>query len=186
MPIANLDHLFMVRRWGVTGTSEVGATPGAVTVRDFRADDSAVTLSVFLDAITVTASANYSPEQIAAWSAPHDRSVTEWGLSRASTNTIVAIVDGSIAGFSDVDNDGYIHMMFVAPEFGRRGVARALLEEVESRARTLGVTVLSTNASITARPFFERHGFQAVATQHPTLRGVSLINYRMVRSLPAE
>jgi putative acetyltransferase len=164
----------------------VGATPGAVTVRDFRAEDSAATLSVFLDAITVTASVDYTPEQIAAWSAPHDRSVTEWGLSRASTNTIVAIVDGSIAGFSDVDNDGYIHMMFVAPEFGRRGVARALLGEVESRARTLGATMLSTNASITARPFFERHGFQAVAIQHPTRRGVSLINYRMVRSLPAE
>ena len=159
----------------------MGATPGAVTVRDFRADDSAVTLSVFLDAITVTASADYTPEQIAAWSAPHERTVTEWGLSRASTNTIVAIVDGSIAGFSDVDNDGYIHMMFVAPEFGRRGVAHALLTEVESRAKSVGTTALWTNASITARPFFEHHGFAVIAEQYPVSRGVQLTNYRMTK-----
>ena len=149
-------------------------------------DDSAATLAVFLDAITVTASADYSPPQIAAWAAPQDRTVTQWGRARASINTLVAVVDGRIAGFSDVNSYGYIHMMFVAPEFGRRGVAHALFEEVESRARSMGATILSTNASITARAFFERHGFYVVAEQHPTLRGISLINYRMVRSLPAE
>ena len=146
-------------------------------------DDAAATLAVFLDAITVTASADYSPQQVAAWSAPQDRTVPEWGLSRASTRTIVAIVDGRIAGFSDVDIDGYIHMMFVASEFGRRGVARALLWEVESRARSAGATVVWTNASITARPFFERYGFAVIAEQYPVSHGVQLANYRMTKQV---
>ena len=161
----------------------VDTTAGDVTVRDFVMDDAAATLSVFLDAITVTASADYSPQQVAAWSAPQDRTVPEWGLSRASTNTIVAIVSGRIAGFSDVDSDGYIHMMFVASEFGRRGVARALLMEVESRARTIGVTALATNASITGRPFFEHYGFAVIAEQYPVSRGVQLTNYRMTKQV---
>jgi putative acetyltransferase len=161
----------------------VNTTADGVTVRDFVLDDSAATLSVFLDAITVTASADYSPEQVAAWSAPQDRTVKDWGLSRASINTIVAVVDGRIAGFSDVNGDGYIHMMFVAPQVARRGVGGELLAEAERRAKTLGATTLSTNASITARPFFEHHGFDVVTEQYPVIRGVSLINHHMIKLL---
>ncbi|WP_306418768.1 GNAT family N-acetyltransferase [Arthrobacter psychrolactophilus] len=39
------------------------------------------------------------------------------------------------AGFSDVDPNGYIDMMFVAPRFHRRGVAKQLLAHVETHMR---------------------------------------------------
>jgi putative acetyltransferase len=42
---------------------------------------------------------------------------------------------------------------------------------------------MHTNASITARPFFEKHGFMVVAEQHPVIRGVEMINYKMVLPL---
>lgn len=35
--------------------------------------------------------------------------------------------------------------------------------------------------SITARPFFEHHGFVAVTEQHPVRAGVELVNWRMVK-----
>ncbi|MBG0741150.1 GNAT family N-acetyltransferase [Paeniglutamicibacter antarcticus] len=74
-------------------------------------------------------------------------------------------------------------MIFVAPMFGRLGAVSALLSYLHERAVADGTAGLSTNASITARPFFERHGFIVVAEQHPITRGVKMINYRMTRRL---
>ncbi|QYF75526.1 GNAT family N-acetyltransferase [Cryobacterium sp. PAMC25264] len=160
-----------------------GPAGGSATVRPYESADAAGTLAVFLDAVTVTAAGDYSPDQIAAWSAPQERDVTEWDLVRSRLGTVVATVDGEVAGFSDVDDQGYIDMMFVASRFGRRGVAGALLREVERRAGELTVPALWTNASITARPFFERHGFVVVSEQHPVIRGTLLRNYRMRKEL---
>jgi putative acetyltransferase len=154
-----------------------------VTVRAYVPDDAGPTLSVFLDAVTVTASRNYSPEQIAAWAAPGERSIEEWDRSRSNTDTVVAVRNEKVIGFSDVDATGYINMMFVDSGFTRRGVASALLEAVERHALDRGVATLSTDASITARPFFEHHGFTIVAQQSPVHRGVKLTNYRMVKPL---
>lgn len=152
-----------------------------VTIRPYLLQDAAATLAVFLDAVTETAAVDYSPEQIAAWSAPKDRDLAAWGRSRVELGTFVAMVDGQVAGFSDVSAEGYIHMMFVSPRFGRRGVGRALLAEAERRATSARDSALTTNASITARPFFEAAGFVVVAQQHPLTRGVRLTNYRMLR-----
>jgi len=83
-------------------------------VRLYRSSDAAATLAVFLDSVTVTASADYSVEQIAAWSRREQRTVSDWdrGMRRSS---YVAVHDGEIAGFSDVSDEGYIDMMFVSP-----------------------------------------------------------------------
>jgi len=152
-------------------------------IRPYVEPDAAATLDVFLSAVTVTAASHYSPEQIAAWSRPQERDIQQWNAARKSLNTVVATIGGEVAGFSDVNDSGYIDMMFVAPGFGRIGVGSALLSHLRDVAVADGVAALSTNASITARPFFERHGFVVAATQHPTVGGVSMTNYRMTRRL---
>ncbi|WP_251036589.1 GNAT family N-acetyltransferase [Arthrobacter sp. ISL-28] len=88
-----------------------------------------------------------------------------------------------VAGFSGVGDDGYIDMMFVAPRFGRCGVAGALLAHLHDIAVAASASELYTNASITARPFFEKHGFTVVTEQHPVIRGMEMANYRMMRPL---
>ena len=52
---------------------------------------------------------------------------------------------------------GYIDMLFV--DFGRRGVASALLGIGGQSARQRGIPVLTTFTSLKSRPVFERHGF---------------------------
>ncbi|TFD64649.1 GNAT family N-acetyltransferase [Cryobacterium sp. Hb1] len=74
-------------------------------------------------------------------------------------------------------------MLFVAPQFQRRGVARQLIRHVETHARSVQVTELTADVSITARPFFERHGFTVEAEQHPVRGGVPLTNYKMKKKL---
>jgi GNAT superfamily N-acetyltransferase len=59
-----------------------------------------------------------------------------------------------------------IKRMFVAPGARRRGVARALLEELEARARALGYTVARLDTGSRqprARLMYERAGYAAIA-----------------------
>ena len=154
-----------------------------VEVRSYRSEDANATLTTFLEAIKETAAADYSPEQVAAWARPEQRTVPEWDRALRGRNSYVALLDEQIAGFSDVSSDGYIDMMFVSPRHSRRGVASALLTHLQDHARVHGARGLSADVSITARPFFERHGFAVVTKQHPVIAGVQMTNFRMTKIL---
>nr|WP_194720270.1 GNAT family N-acetyltransferase [Cellulosimicrobium arenosum] len=156
-------------------------------MRDYDPADAAATLAVFDRAVRLTASHDYTPEQVAAW-APHDdgeRDLEAWAARRAGARTRVACSGERVVGFTDVDTDGYVDMMFVDPDVARQGVASALLAWVVQTATRDGATELTTHASRTARPFFERHGFVLVREQRPVLRGVELVNFAMRRPLGA-
>ncbi|MFJ2300802.1 GNAT family N-acetyltransferase [Oerskovia paurometabola] len=151
-------------------------------LRAYDESDAEATLRVFLRAVRVTASKDYSPEQIAAWGSD-DISLDVWAVKRLQTDTVVAVEGDEVLGFSDVDERGYIDMMFVDPAVTRRGVASALLDHVTRAARGRGAVELTTYASLTARPFFEKHGFVVVEERQPVLRGVSLTNFSMRKPL---
>lgn len=128
------------------------------------------------------ASHDYTAQQIRAWASciVDER---QFGQRCESKPTWVAEVDGRIAGFSDLDPDGHIDMLYVHPDCQRRGVARALLQHVEEAARATGLRRLYTEASITARPVFETMGFRTIVPQTVTVRGESMTNYRMEKRL---
>ncbi len=154
-----------------------------ILVRPYRSDDAAATLSVFVDAATTTAAADYSAVQIAAWAGAAGDNVVDWDARMRSRDSLVATVDEQVVGFSDVDSTGYIDMMYVAPRFGRQQVGSRLLAAVTQRAREHGTKELVAHVSITARRFFEAHGFHVQAQRSPVVDGVAMTNYRMVRAL---
>lgn len=154
-----------------------------VVIRPYRHADAGDTLAIFLAAVTETAAADYAPDQIQAWARPEIRKLSAWHAAMQERNSYVATVDGAPAGFSDVDSEGYIDMMFVAPRYLRQGVARQLIAHVEAHARKEQLTELTADVSITSRPFFERHGFTVEAEQHPVKAGVQLTNYKMKKKL---
>lgn len=154
-----------------------------VAIRPYSLSDAEDTMAIFLAAVNETAAADYSSEQIQAWARPEARELSTWHAAMHARNSYVATVDGEPAGFSDVDPQGYIDMMFVAPRYLRLGVARRLLAHVESHARAERLTELTADVSITALPFFERYGFVVEAKQHPVMVGVRLTNYAMKKNL---
>ena len=129
-----------------------------VELRAYTDDDAQATLVIFLRAVRETAKVHYSPEQVEAW-AGDSGDLDSWAAARAAPNTQLAIIDGQVVGFTDLDDHGYIDMLFVDPDFGRQGIGSALLESVVALARDRGLPVLTTFASLTSRPVFERHGF---------------------------
>ena len=155
---------------------------GSIVVRGYRQADLDDLIAIFTAAVRGTAGRDYTRAQARAW-APDAPDRTAWAARRASRPTYVAEIGCVAAGFSDLEPDGHIDMMFVHPHHQGRGVAAALLRHVEAQARMINLPRLVTEASRTARPFFARHGFTVVAEQQVPLRGEVLTNFRMEKRL---
>ena len=152
-----------------------------VETRSYAATDCDSTIDIFMRAIREVASRDYSPAQVDAWARVEDRKA--WARRRASRPTWIAEYAGVPIGFSDLEPDGHLDMMFVHPDYQGIGVASLLLDRVESEARKLGLVRIFTEASRTARPFFERRGFTVLARQTVEKRGQALDNFRMEKRL---
>lgn len=151
-------------------------------IRPYLPDDLDALIELFTGSVRQVASRDYKPAQIEAW-APVAVNREHWVTRLASRPTYVAEAGSEIVGFSDLEPDGHIDMLFVHADHQGRGVARALLDHINARAHEQGIDRLFTEASITARPFFELNGFEVVEAQDVELRGQSFRNYRMAKSL---
>jgi hypothetical protein len=90
-----------------------------VVLREYTDSDAEATLTVFLRAIRETAAGD-SPDQVAAWAAEHG-DLAAWAAARAAAHTQVAIIDGRVVGFTDLDDDGYVDMLSWIPTLDDRG-----------------------------------------------------------------
>jgi putative acetyltransferase len=153
-----------------------------VYIRQFRPDDAAALIEIFRSAVRTVARRDYTQAQVIAW-APEVIDTAAWEARCAIRHTFVADIDGIPAGFTELESNGHLDMMYVDARYQGRGIASALLTHAESAAREWGVVQFFTEASITARTFFERRGFELIAPQVVSRRGQEFINYRMVKSL---
>ena len=153
-----------------------------ITLRPFRQDDAPALLALFRDTIRRVNSRDYSPAQIAAW-ASDDIDTASWFGRFSGRYVPVAEEAGRPVGFAELEPDGHIDRVYVSADHQRRGIGRQLLAAVVAEARRVGLPWLFTEASITARPFFEAQGFAVLAPQVVACRGAEFINYRMERIL---
>jgi len=152
------------------------------SVRNYLPADIEAMIDLFRASVRMVARRDYTHEQVMAW-APDEIDRRSWAARYTSRRAWVAEIDSHVAGFSDLEPDGHLDMMYAHPAYQGRGVATALLEQFEGAARGLGLARLYTEASITARPFFERRGFQLVTAQIVSKRGQDFMNYRMEKHL---
>ena len=157
--------------------------PSNVNIRAYQSADADTTLRIFQEAIMVTAAGDYTRDQLNAWARLDQLVVTQWDRSMLPRNSVVATLGDQVVGFSDVSKNGYIDMLYVSPDFARKGVARALMAFLEDQARIYSAQQLVANVSTTARPFFEVVGFHVEAEQHPVVDGVVMTNFRMTKPL---
>ncbi|REC95568.1 GNAT family N-acetyltransferase [Kushneria indalinina] len=150
-------------------------------IRDYRADDADITLALFQRAVREVAARDYTPAQLEAWAGGIDR--TLWAITLARQSTWLAMIDDTPAGFASLTDRGHLDMLFVSPDYQRRGVASALLSVVEQAAQRRGITRVTTEASLAGRPFFEARGFNVVTKQTMKRRGEVLKNFWMEKVL---
>jgi putative acetyltransferase len=147
-------------------------------VRRFNPGEESALFEICHLAIHLIASRDCTAEQINAW-APPNLDEELWLRRMRGINPFVAEIEGQLVGYVDVQEHGYIDHFFVSGRHPRRGIGRSLMKVIESEAKRLGVTELTSDVSRTAQPFFERFGFQVVEQRVPVIRGVEVPNALM-------
>lgn len=73
----------------------------------------------------------------------------------------VVEVEGEIAGYADIQPNGYIDHFFVSGAYPRQGVGTLLMSRIHDEAKLLGISELTADVSKTAEPFFLHCGFSS-------------------------
>lgn len=141
----------------------------AVTYRAGTPEDGAAMLSVHTRAIELVAVRDYGEVMARSWS--HGLTAEGYARSMAAGEIFeVAVCDGRVVGFCGYKNDE-ICGLYVDPDFGRRGIASKLLEHALQGLQRQGHRRVIVDSSITAVPFYRRHGFGVVKERTRMTRG---------------
>ncbi len=154
----------------------------AMIIRKYTPADTQQIMDLFYDTVHAINRQHYSAAQVAAW-APRAMNSHQWGRSLSHHHTYVAEVQSMIVGFGDFADNGHLDRFYCHKDYQGVGVGTQLLAALEQAAKTQGITCLVTEASITAKPFFEKRGFVVVNEQQVIFRGVTFTNYVMEKEL---
>ena len=150
-----------------------------MVLRRYRTSDCGRMAELFYETVHSVNAADYTKEQLDAW-ATGNVDLTAWDKSFLEHFTIVAEETGDdgkrIVGFGDIDSTGYLDRLYVRKDRQRRGIASAICGELENAPDAAKIT---THASITARPFFQKRGYRVVREQQVERGGILLTNYVM-------
>lgn len=151
-------------------------------LRAYRHDDKRSLQRLFFDTVHTVNARDYTPEQLDAW-APAEPDRDSWARLDYQTCFVVEC-QKSLVGFISLAPDGLIDFLFVHKDFQAKGIASALLKQLERVARKHSILFLYTESSITARHFFEKNGFTVSMENRKTVRSVEFLNYKMEKPLP--
>jgi putative acetyltransferase len=168
-----------------------------VVVRRARPADVGSIAAVHAASVRGLAADSYDDRQIASWS---DSEAADFSIPPEGVHVVVAeshcagdparaddpdAPDGGVVGFGAVDlQSGEVRAVYVHPDHAGEGVGSAILRELEGRARDEGLADLHLTASLTAVPFYERHGWESTEpTAYELEEGVELEAVEMEKSL---
>ena len=155
-----------------------------MNLRRYRTEDLPVLVRLFGETVRRVNSRDYAPPQVQAWAAGEADLLTRDSWFQR-LYTLVAEADGRIVGYGNVDDTGYLDHLFVRWDCQGRGVATAICDALEARCRDLGLDAVTVHASRTALPFFLHRGYRVEREQQVPVRGQTLTNYAMRKTLNA-
>lgn len=139
--------------------------------------------ALYQNTVLVINRRDYSQAEVEDWaSCGNNLSVLE---ERIKTHYFIVAINrqSEIVGFSSITPQGYLHSMFVHKDFQGKGVATILLKEIERYATATGIMRITSEVSLTARPFFEKRGYMVEAEQKRKANQLCLTNFRMAKCL---
>ncbi|WP_183041096.1 GNAT family N-acetyltransferase [Salipaludibacillus neizhouensis] len=110
-------------------------------------------------------------------------SLQEWETRLESSFTFVAVDGGEIRGFGNLTCTGEIDLLYTHKDYQRKGIAANLLTQLETTAKSKGFIGIDTEASITAKPFFESKGYQVIKKQNKCIKDMFFLNFVMRKTL---
>ena len=132
-------------------------------IRRFRDEDAQKTSAMIVKTLRTSNAADYPPEIIEALCT---KMSPEWILSHSAVDHIyVAEEDGAIVGCGATgphhgkEDECGLYMIFVSPEYQRRGIGRAIVETLERDELFLRSRRVGLAASITGLGFYLKLGY---------------------------
>ena len=167
-PIVLIDGSYEIDTWSIEPLSPSDARKAALlyqrTVHAVNAHD-------------------YRRDQLDAW-APGDEGSDSALIRKLLAQRATGIKEcGILIGFGSLGNAGELDMLYVHRDRQGQGIGSVLADHLEQEAAERGWTKISTYASITARPFFERRGYRIIRESPVMRRGIALRNYLMAKEL---
>jgi GNAT superfamily N-acetyltransferase len=85
-------------------------------------------------------------------------------LEARSSFCVVTELDDKVNGVGLVNRDGEIQLCYVTPEVQGQGFGSAILTALENKAKAWGLLKLHLESTVTARAFYEKHGYISLGT----------------------
>jgi N-acetylglutamate synthase-like GNAT family acetyltransferase len=139
-------------------------------------------MQLFYDTVYEINICDYTQEQVDTWVL--ENMIYEIWLKKLQTKlTYIVEENGQIVGFGQLESDGHIDCFYYHNKHQRKGIGSMLLNHIEKTAKALGIKRLFTEASITAKPFFQILAFSAIREQQVEWRGVYFHNFALEKLL---
>ena len=124
---------------------------------------------------------DYSQAEVEDWASCGDDLSNIEDMIKTHYFIVAVNQQSEIVGFSSITPQGYLHSMFVHKDFQGEGIATMLLNEIEQYAITNGIMRITSEVSLTARPFFEKKGYIVEEEQKRKANQLSLTNFWMAK-----
>lgn len=144
--------------------------------RMYNTSDCEFLAELFYQTVHNVNAKDYTKEQLDVW-ATGQVDLEKWNQSLQEHYSVVAVDDGIIVGFGDIDKTGYLDRLYVHKDYQRQGIASAICNQLEQAVQG----DITTHASITAKPFFEKRGYRVVKEQQVERQGIFLTNFVMIK-----
>lgn len=144
-------------------------------IRKYLPSDCKHLAKLFYQTVHSINAKDYTDEQLNAW-ATGNVDMEGWNRSLSENFSLVAMKDGIIIGFGDIDRTGYLDRLYVHKDYQNQGIATAICDKLEYAFQASKIT---THASITAKPFFLHRGYTIIKKQQVIRSNVPLTNYVM-------
>ena len=154
-----------------------------ITIRVALNTDIEEIQSLYRNTVLVINRRDYSQAEVEDWASCGDDLSKIEDMIKTHYFIVAVNRQSEIVGFSSITPQGYLHSMFVHKDFQGKGIATMLLEEIERYAITAGIVRITSEVSLTARPFFEKKGYVVEGEQKRKANQLSLTNFRMVREV---
>ena len=143
-------------------------------IREYQATDCKALAELFYDTVHNVNAKDYTKEQLDVW-ATGKVDIDQWNQSLLEHYSLIALCNGTMIGFGDIDKTGYLDRLYVHKDYQRKGVASAICNKLEKMVKGK----IITHASVTARPFFEKRGYRVIKEQQVVRQGIALKNFIM-------
>jgi putative acetyltransferase len=151
-------------------------------LRPYLPADARRLAQLFRASVETLAAEDYDADQRAAWVGDADDEAA-FGARLGSALTLVALLDGAIAGFASLQDNKILDMLYVHPDCVGRGVGAALVDALEKLAAGRGAERMTVEAADSARDFFLRRGYVPQSRNTRIIRGQWLGNTSMTKEL---